>query len=120
MEFLKKLWNWLLSQTTINEQVEAKVAEVKKELTDVKIAANNVIKQSKDVVNTVKSKKRKNYKPKGSGTTTQPKGSGTTTQPKGSGTTSQPKGSGTTTQPKGSGVTTQPKGSGVTPQLKKE
>ena len=31
MEFLKKLWNWLLGQTTVDEKIEAKVVEVKKE-----------------------------------------------------------------------------------------
>ena len=32
MEFLKKLWNWLLGQTTVDEKIEAKVVEVKKEV----------------------------------------------------------------------------------------
>ena len=31
MEFLKKLWNWLLGQTTVDEKIEAKVVEVKKD-----------------------------------------------------------------------------------------
>jgi hypothetical protein len=35
MKFLKKLWNWLLGQTTIDEKIEAKVVEVKKEVADV-------------------------------------------------------------------------------------
>jgi predicted RNA-binding protein with PIN domain len=35
MEYLKRFWNWLLSKTTLDEKVEAKVAEVKEEVTDV-------------------------------------------------------------------------------------
>ena len=62
MEFLKKLWNWLLSQTTIDEQVEAKVTEVKKEVDDVVKAVKVVTKETKDVVKTVKP--RKPRKPK--------------------------------------------------------
>jgi hypothetical protein len=66
MKFLKKLWNWLLGQTTIDEQVEAKVAEVKKELTDVKAAVKNVTKEAKDVTDIIKPKrKRNNSKSKG-------------------------------------------------------
>jgi hypothetical protein len=59
MEFLKKLWNWLLSQTTIDEQVEAKIAEVKKEVADVVKAVKVVAKETKDVVKTVKPRKPK-------------------------------------------------------------
>jgi len=108
MDYLKRFWNWLLGQTTIDEKIAERVTEVKKELADVKIAANEVVKQSKEVVDAAKGKKRKNYRPKGSGATAQPKGSGATTQPKGSGATTQPKGSGATAQPKGSGATAQP------------
>ena len=35
MEFLKKLWSWLLSKTTIDKQIEIKVTEVKKEVVEV-------------------------------------------------------------------------------------
>ena len=42
MEFLKKLWAWLLSQTTIDEQVEAKVTKVKKEVAEVKEVVKKV------------------------------------------------------------------------------
>jgi len=62
MEFLKKLWNWLLSQTTIDEQVEAKIVEVKKEVTDVVKAVKEVANQSKDVVEAAKGDKRKGKK----------------------------------------------------------
>ena len=77
MKFLKKFWNWLLSQTTIDDQIIAKVAEVKKEVADVKAAVNNVVKESKDVVTTVKPKKKRNYsKSKGSGSSPRLAGSG--------------------------------------------
>jgi len=62
MEFLKKLWNWLLSQTTIDEKIEVKVTEVKKEVADVVKAVKVVTKETKDVVKTVKP--RKPSKPK--------------------------------------------------------
>ena len=58
MEFLKRLWTWLLSQTTIDEQVEAKVAKVTKEVTEVKAAISNVVDEVQDVVEEVKPKKR--------------------------------------------------------------
>jgi hypothetical protein len=81
MEFLKKLWNWLLSQTTIDEQVEAKVAEVKKEVDDVVKAIKVVTKETKDVVKTVK--------PRKSGTSTQITKSGASPKIVGSGTTTK-------------------------------
>ena len=58
MEFLKKLWAWLLSQTTIDEQVEAKVAKVTKEVSEVKAAIGKVVDEASDVVEEVKPKKR--------------------------------------------------------------
>ena len=58
MEFLKKLWAWLLSQTTIDEQVEAKVAKVTKEVSEVKVAIEKVVDEASDVVEEVKPKKR--------------------------------------------------------------
>jgi endonuclease III len=57
MEFLKKLWAWLLSQTTLDEQIEAKVAEIKEEMQDVVEATKVVTKEVKDVVKTVKPKR---------------------------------------------------------------
>jgi len=59
MEFLKKLWNWLLSKTTLDEKVEAKVAEVEKEVAEVVEAVKVVVKETKDVVKTVKPRKPK-------------------------------------------------------------
>jgi hypothetical protein len=58
MEFLKKLWAWLLSQTTIDEQIEAKVAKVTKEVSEVKAAIEKVVDEASDVVEEVKPKKR--------------------------------------------------------------
>jgi len=58
MEFLKKLWAWLLSQTTLDEQIEAKVAKVTKEVSEVKAAIENVVDEAQDVVEEVKPKKK--------------------------------------------------------------
>ena len=58
MEFLKKLWAWLLGQTTIDEQVEAKVAKITKEVSEVKAAIENVVDEASDGVEEVKPKKR--------------------------------------------------------------
>ena len=57
MEYLKRFWNWLLSKTTLDEKVEAKVAEIKEEVADVVEAAKIVAKEAKDVVETVKPKR---------------------------------------------------------------
>lgn len=62
MEFLKKLWNWLLGQTTVDEKIEAKVAEIKEEVTEVVEAAKVVVEETKDVVETVKPKKGRKAK----------------------------------------------------------
>ena len=64
MEFLKKLWAWLLSQTTIDEQVEAKVAKITKEVSEVKAAIENVVDEANDVVAEVKPRKKRTSKPK--------------------------------------------------------
>jgi hypothetical protein len=64
MKFLKKFWNWLLGQTTIDEKIEAKVTKVKKEVTEVKEAIEKVVEETKDVVVAIKPKKKRYYKPK--------------------------------------------------------
>jgi len=61
MEFLKKLWNWLLGQTTVDKKIETKVVEVKKEVTEVVEAVKVVVKETKDVVKTVKPRKPRNF-----------------------------------------------------------
>lgn len=64
MEFLKKLWNWLLGQTTVDEKIKAKVIEVKKEVAEVKsavkevkVAVKKAVKETKEVVKAVTPKK---------------------------------------------------------------
>jgi len=64
MEFLKKLWAWLLSQTTIDEKVEAKVTKIEKEVIQVVEAAKVVVEEAKDVVAEVKPRKKRTSKPK--------------------------------------------------------
>ena len=89
MKFLKKFWNWLLSQTTLDEKIEAKVA------------INTAIKESADVVKSVKPKKKRNYsKPKGSGASPRLAGSGASPKLVGSGASPKPKGSGASAQSK--------------------
>jgi len=83
MEFLKKLWAWLLSQTTIDEQIENKVNKVTKEVTDVTNTAQNLVKEAKDVVEVVK--------PKTSGTSAKITKSGASPKTLGSGTSAQVK-----------------------------
>jgi TPP-dependent pyruvate/acetoin dehydrogenase alpha subunit len=62
MEYLKRFWNWLLSKTTIDEQIEAKVAEIKEEVQDVVEAAKVVAEEAKDVIETVKPKRGRKSK----------------------------------------------------------
>jgi hypothetical protein len=62
MEYLKRFWNWLLSKTTLDEKVEAKVAEIKEEVADVIEAAKVVAEEAKDVVKTVKPKRGRKVK----------------------------------------------------------
>jgi hypothetical protein len=62
MEFLKKFWNWLLGQTTLDEKIEAKVAEVKEEVAEAVEAAKVAVKEAKDVVETVKPKRGRKAK----------------------------------------------------------
>jgi len=62
MEYLKRFWNWLLSKTTLDEKVEAKVAEIKEEVADVVEAAKVVAEEAKDVVETVKPKRGRKAK----------------------------------------------------------
>jgi uncharacterized protein YoxC len=59
MDYLKRFWNWLLNKTTIDEKIEAKVAEVKKEVIEAKAAINTAIKETGDVAKAVAPKKRK-------------------------------------------------------------
>ena len=69
-EYFKRLWNALWASTDLDEKAEAalkeakaRIAEMKKELADVKHAAKNTIAQTKDVVDAAKGKKRRGRKP---------------------------------------------------------
>ena len=64
MEYFKNLWSALWAKTTIDEELKSRYDEVVKELADVKASAKEVVKQSKDVVDAAKGKKRKGRKPK--------------------------------------------------------
>ena len=62
IEYLKNLWNALCAKTTIDEEFKSRYDEVVKELADVKKAAKNVARQTKDVVEAAKGKKRRGRK----------------------------------------------------------
>lgn len=66
MKHLRRLWNWLLSKTTVDEQivevveeVKERVHRIKEEVADVKNAAKEIANQAGDVVDAAKGKKRK-------------------------------------------------------------
>ena len=54
MDYLKRFWNWLLSKTTLDEKVEAKVEEVKEDIKEVRARAKRVAEETMDVVAAVK------------------------------------------------------------------
>jgi t-SNARE complex subunit (syntaxin) len=63
---LKKLWNWILNLTTLDEkivelaeEVETRIDRVKEEVADVVQSAKEVGKQIDDVKGAVKGQKRK-------------------------------------------------------------
>ena len=62
VEYLKNLWNALWAKTTIDEEFKSRYDEVVKELADVKKAAKNVARQTVDVVEAAKGKKRRGRK----------------------------------------------------------
>ena len=62
IEYLKNLWNALWAKTTIDEEFKSRYDEVVKELADVKKAAKNVARQTVDVVEAAKGKKRRGRK----------------------------------------------------------
>ena len=68
--YFKRLWNAIWESTDIDEKAEAalkeakaRIAEMKKELADVKYAAKNTVAQAVDVVDAAKGKRRKGRKP---------------------------------------------------------
>lgn len=50
---LKRLWNWLLGKTTIDEQIVEKVDNAKRTITAVKAKGKKVIEEVKDVVDAI-------------------------------------------------------------------
>ena len=62
IKYLKNLWNALWARTTIDEEFKSRYDEIVKELADVKKAAKNVARQTKDVVDAAKGKKRRGRK----------------------------------------------------------
>ena len=62
IKYLKNLWNALWAKTTIDEEFKSRYDEVVKELADVKKAAKNVARQTVDVVEAAKGKKRRGRK----------------------------------------------------------
>ena len=65
MGFWKRLWSFLRSETTVDDQIIEKVAEVKKEVREAKAAIKTAVKETGDVVKVVTPKKR-GRKPKNS------------------------------------------------------
>jgi len=64
LALLKRFWAWLMDQTTIDEEIDAKVAEVKKEVKEAKAAIKTAVKETGDVAKAVAPKKRKPRKPR--------------------------------------------------------
>ena len=69
-KYFERLWNAIWDSTDIDERAEAalkeakaRIAEMKKELADVKHAAKNTVAQAVDVVDAAKGKKRRGRKP---------------------------------------------------------
>ena len=50
---LKRFWNWLLGQTTIDEKIEEKVDNAKRTIVATKAKAKRVVKEVKDVIEAV-------------------------------------------------------------------
>jgi hypothetical protein len=69
-KYFKRLWKALWDSTDLDEkaaatlkEAKARIAEMKKELADVKHAAKNTVAQVVDVVDAAKGKKRRGRKP---------------------------------------------------------
>ena len=50
---LKRFWNWLLGQTTIDEKIEEKVDNAKRTIVAVKERVEDVVEEVKDVIEAV-------------------------------------------------------------------
>jgi len=57
MGFWKRFWAFLRNETTLDEKVIEKVAEVKKEVREAKAAIKTAVKETGDVAKTVKPKR---------------------------------------------------------------
>ena len=64
MGFWKRFWAFLRSETTIDDQIIEKVAEVKKEVREAKAAIKTAVKETGDVAKAVAPKERKPRKPR--------------------------------------------------------
>jgi len=64
MGFWKRFWAFLRNETTLDEKVIEKVAEVKKEVREAKAAIKTAVKETGDVAKAVAPKKRKPRKPR--------------------------------------------------------
>ena len=64
MGFWKRLWSFLRSETTVDDQIIEKVAEVKKEVREAKAAIKTAVKETGDVAKAVAPKKRAPRKPR--------------------------------------------------------
>jgi len=65
MGFWKRFWAFLRNETTVDDKVIEKVAEVKKEVREAKAAIKTAVKETGDVAKAVAPKKR-GRKPKNS------------------------------------------------------
>jgi hypothetical protein len=64
MGFWKRFWAFLRNETTLDEKVIKKVAEVKKEVKEAKAAIKTAVKETGDVAKAVAPKKRAPRKPR--------------------------------------------------------
>ena len=62
--WLKRYWNLMLANTTIDEKVIETTHEVKRRAKRVKEEFNDVVDQAEDVIEAAKGKKRSGRKPK--------------------------------------------------------
>ena len=65
MGFWKRFWAFLRNETTVDDKVIEKVAEVKKEVREAKAAIKTAVKETGDIAKAVAPKKR-GRKPKNS------------------------------------------------------
>jgi len=64
MGFWKRFWAFLRNETTLDEKVIEKIAEVKKEVREAKATIKTAVKETGDVAKAIAPKKRKPRKPR--------------------------------------------------------